>query len=141
MIPIMSMKAFNMIFIVDDDPIHQQISQIMLERLGVTKQIMKFCDAEEVLTYLKQHLQDAAAMPDVILLDLNMPVMDGWDFLNEYATLYHQIPQKVRIYVLTSSIDEKDKERVGQYHFVNGYLTKPLAQGVMMKLLEEGQEQ
>jgi CheY-like chemotaxis protein len=128
------MKLINMIFIVDDDPIHQQIAKIMIERQAISNNIRVFSDAQDVLDYLRENAANIEALPDLILLDLNMPVMDGWEFLEEYAVFCTQLPKTIRIFVLTSSIDEKDKERVGNYSFVTGYLTKPLSKEIIAHL-------
>ena len=72
--------------------------------------------------------------PDLILMDMSLPVMDGWEFLEEYATFCHQLPKPIKIFVLTSSIDEKDRERVASYRFVTGYLTKPLSKEIIAHL-------
>ncbi|MDQ0107305.1 CheY-like chemotaxis protein [Chitinophaga terrae (ex Kim and Jung 2007)] len=128
------MKLINMIFIVDDDPIHQQIAKIMIERQAISTGIRVFSDAQEVLDYLRENAGNDAALPDLILLDLNMPVMDGWEFLEEYAAFCNDLPKQIRIFVLTSSIDEKDRERVAGYKFVTGYLTKPLSKEIISHL-------
>lgn len=128
------MKLINTIFIVDDDPIHQQIAKIMIERQAISSHIRVFSDAQDVLGLLRENAGDVQALPDLILLDLNMPVMDGWEFLEEYAEFQDQLPKQIRIFVLTSSIDEKDKERVNAYSFVTGYLTKPLSKEIIAHL-------
>ncbi|MFB6457342.1 response regulator [Chitinophaga sp. Hz27] len=128
------MDLINMIFIVDDDPIHQQIAKIMIERQGISNNIRVFSDAQEVLDYFRENTNNPDALPDLILLDLNMPVMDGWEFLDEYAGFQTALPKSVKIFVLTSSIDEKDKERVRSYKFVSGYLTKPLSKEIISHL-------
>lgn len=128
------MKLINTIFIVDDDPIHQQIAKIMIERQAISSHIRVFSDAQDVLDLLRENAGDVQALPDLILLDLNMPVMDGWEFLEEYAVFQDQLPKQIRIFVLTSSIDEKDKERVNAYSFVTGYLTKPLSKEIIAHL-------
>lgn len=128
------MKLINTIFIVDDDPIHQQIAKIMIERQAISSHIRVFSDAQDVLDLLRENAGDVQALPDLILLDLNMPVMDGWEFLEEYAAFQDQLPKQIRIFVLTSSIDEKDKERVNAYSFVTGYLTKPLSKEIIAHL-------
>lgn len=128
------MKLINTIFIVDDDPIHQQIAKIMIERQAISSHIRVFSDAQDVLDLLRENAADVQALPDLILLDLNMPVMDGWEFLEEYAVFQEQLPKQIRIFVLTSSIDEKDKERVNAYSFVTGYLTKPLSKEIIAHL-------
>ncbi|TWF41498.1 CheY-like chemotaxis protein [Chitinophaga polysaccharea] len=128
------MKLIDTIFIVDDDPIHQQIAKIMIERQAISNHIRVFSDAQDVLDYLRTNASSPEALPDLILLDLNMPVMDGWEFLEEYAGFCTQLPKNIRIFVLTSSIDEKDKERVSSYSFVTGYLTKPLSKEIIAHL-------
>ncbi|NML38270.1 response regulator [Chitinophaga sp. G-6-1-13] len=128
------MKLINMIFIVDDDPIHQQIAKIMIERQGICTNIRVFSDAQDVLDHIRQHADKVDELPDLILLDLNMPIMDGWEFLDEYSVFHDQLPKQIRIFVLTSSIDEKDKERVRHYPVVNGYLTKPLSKEIIEHL-------
>ncbi|NLR58527.1 response regulator [Chitinophaga polysaccharea] len=128
------MKLIDTIFIVDDDPIHQQIAKIMIERQAISNHIRVFSDAQDVLDYLRTNAGSPEALPDLILLDLNMPVMDGWEFLEEYAGFCTELPKNIRIFVLTSSIDEKDKERVSGYSFVTGYLTKPLSKEIIAHL-------
>ncbi|CAL1517556.1 response regulator [Chitinophaga sp. MM2321] len=128
------MSLINMIFIVDDDPIHQQIARIMIERQGISTNIHVFSDAQDVLDHIRHHAEKVDSLPDLILLDLNMPVMDGWEFLDEYTAFYQDLPKRIRIFVLTSSIDEKDKERVRNYGFVSGYLTKPLSKDIIAHL-------
>lgn len=128
------MKLIDTIFIVDDDPIHQQIAKIMIERQAISNHVRVFSDAQDVLDYLRTNADNTEALPDLILLDLNMPVMDGWEFLEEYAGFCTQLPKNIRIFVLTSSIDEKDKERVSGYSFVTGYLTKPLSKEIIAHL-------
>ncbi|MBS0029120.1 response regulator [Chitinophaga sp. 22321] len=128
------MKLIDTIFIVDDDPIHQQIAKIMIERQAISSNIRVYSDAQEVLDYIRENVGNAQVLPDLILLDLNMPIMDGWEFLEEYAEFCDQLPKRIRIFVLTSSIDEKDKERVSAYDFVAGYLTKPLSKEIIAHL-------
>lgn len=128
------MQLHNMIFIVDDDPIHQQIANIMIKRQGIGENVRAFSDAQDVLDYLRQYSFQAEQLPDLILLDLNMPVMDGWDFLNDYAGFYKDLAKQIGIFVLTSSIDDKDRRKVDNYSFVKGYLTKPLSSEIITKL-------
>jgi CheY-like chemotaxis protein len=128
------MESINLIFIVDDDPIHQQIANIMIRRQGIGDNVRSFSDAQEVLDHLRMYGQQPDELPDLILLDLNMPVMDGWDFLKDYAEFYEQLVKNIDIFVLTSSIDDTDRRKVDGYTFVRGYLTKPLSSEIILKL-------
>jgi CheY-like chemotaxis protein len=104
------MQLLNLIFIVDDDPIHQQIANIMIRRQGIGENVKTFSDAQDTLDYLKKHQHEPDLLPDLILLDLNMPVMDGWEFLKDYAGFYENLSKEIGIFVLTSSIDDKDRK-------------------------------
>lgn len=130
------MKPLRSIFIVDDDPIHQQITEIMLQRLSISETVSRYSDAQDALDHIRNNLHDPLALPEIILLDLNMPVMDGWEFLEAFDTLRASLPRKIKVYVLTSSIDEKDRERVSRFTFVEGYLTKPLTKDVILRLAQ-----
>lgn len=129
------MNKLDLIFVIDDDPIHQQITQIMLDRLQVTRAVARFSDAQDAIDHIRKHHGNEQELPDVILLDLNMPVMDGWEFLDIYSKLRGTLVKEVDVYVLTSSIDEKDRQRVGNFPFVKGYLTKPLTNDTILGLV------
>ena len=65
-------------------------------------------------------------LPDIIFLDLNMPVMDGWEFLNEFLKIKNNLNKKITLYVVSSSIDPRDLERVKSFNMVTDYLIKPI---------------
>ncbi|ATL48513.1 response regulator [Chitinophaga caeni] len=130
------MKPLQTIFIVDDDPIHQQITEIMLNRMAAAENVAKYSDAQEVLEHFRTNLNNNRELPDVILLDLNMPVMDGWEFLEAFTHIRPKLNKEVRIYVLTSSIDEKDRQRVEAFNYVTGYLTKPLTNDIISMICQ-----
>jgi CheY-like chemotaxis protein len=66
-------------------------------------------------------------LPDLILLDINMPVMNGWDFLDLYAGIEDQIPKKICIVMLSSTVDQADYDKANSYTQVNGFYSKPLS--------------
>ena len=112
------------IFLIDDDRLSILVTKTLLELEGATRDITAFLDASEALDVL--HTSSAIRMPDVILLDLNMPVMDGWDFLDAVASLDPKLNKKCKIYILTSSLDTSDANRVKDYPIVAGFIHKPL---------------
>ncbi len=115
-----------MIFVIDDDPIHQKIVEIKFRKRGYTGIIKNFLEAEEALALLIEKSNSPDDIPDTILLDINMPVMDGWDFLNEYLKIQHNIRKAIKIFVVTSSVDTKDREIAERYNCIEGYITKPI---------------
>ena len=72
------------VFIIDDDPIHQRIAQIMIEKHRIYDEFKSYTEAGKALEFLQENHSHADVLPDVILLDLNMPVVDGWDFLEKF---------------------------------------------------------
>jgi CheY-like chemotaxis protein len=123
------------IFVVDDDPIHQRITDIKLKKINIVRNIKAFLDAEDALESLKNNAVDPGSLPDVILLDLNMPIMDGWDFLNEYEEIRNTLSKPIKIYIVTSSIDERDRRRSETFNCISGYVTKPLQDTFLKQLI------
>lgn len=104
------------ILLVDDDEIFLKLAELALNKEKPGMEIFKVYNGKEALEFLSDN------QVDVIYLDLNMPVMNGWGFLEEYAT--KEIDSK--IFILTSSIDPSDKERAKENPFVSAMLEKPL---------------
>ena len=119
------------VFIIDDDTIHQRIAQIMIEKHELFDNYTSYTDAEKALVFLKEHKNSASNLPDVILLDLNMPVIDGWDFLDMLEDFRSELSKAIRIFIVTSSVDEKDILRAQNYSAVTGFISKPLSPDII----------
>lgn len=115
------------VFIIDDDPIHQRIAQIMISKHDLYDELVSYTEAEKALDFLKINLDNHESLPDVILLDLNMPVVDGWDFLAAFESIRKDLKKDIRIFIVTSSVDEKDKLRSQAFSTVKGFISKPLS--------------
>jgi two-component system, chemotaxis family, chemotaxis protein CheY len=115
------------VFIIDDDSIHQRIAQIMIEKYNLFDSYKSYTDAQLALEFLENNKDNGEALPDVILLDLNMPVIDGWDFLDAFEQLYKTLKKTIKIFIVTSSVDEKDRLRSQSYSTVSGFISKPLS--------------
>jgi response regulator RpfG family c-di-GMP phosphodiesterase len=81
------MDLKSRVFIIDDDPIHQRIAQIMISKHNLFDEYFSYTEAQKALDFLQENKKNEETLPDVILLDLNMPVIDGWDFLETFETL------------------------------------------------------
>jgi CheY-like chemotaxis protein len=115
------MTHFDAIFLVDDDPINNLINKRLLGKFGIFENISVFLDAEDALISLSKLPENQTV---IIFLDLNMPVLNGWEFLDEYINLFHD--RKDKIVILSSSIDFLDRQKADLYELVSGFLEKPL---------------
>ena len=122
------MKKINAICVVDDDPILIFGIKKMLDTLVDCDTILDYRNGKLALDGILEEFHKSGRVPEVIFLDLNMPVMDGWQFLKEFVQL--PIKEKVRINILTSSIDALDHEKWQEYksktHHTITYNNKPL---------------
>lgn len=123
------------VFIIDDDPIHQRIAQIMIVKHQLFDEYVSYTEAELALTFLKENLKSTENLPDVILLDLNMPVVDGWDFLEAFEKFQKELSKDIRIFIVTSSVDDKDKLRSQTFSCVRGFISKPLSPDIIRSTL------
>jgi len=120
------------LLIIDDDSINNLVCQKKAERSGVVNRITTCKNVEDAITYLVETAkQDADNMPEVILLDINMPVHSGWDFLDAYRDkLDENTKNRIYISMLTSSVNEEDICRANTYQEVNAYNIKPVKEDV-----------
>ncbi|MEW2919865.1 response regulator [Muricauda sp. ANG21] len=103
------MKKVNSIFIVDDDPITVFGIRKMLKPVAICEDVQIFQNGKEALDSIIQRMEGGGDIPEVIFLDINMPIMDGWDFLDEVMKL--NLSEKIIINMITSSIDPLDYQK------------------------------
>jgi len=121
----MPQDKFN-IYLVDDDRIYQFTAKKTLETIDLTQNISIFSNGEEAIEHIKEKLEQPHSLPDVIFLDINMPLMDGWQFLDEYVKLDVRLKKNVTIYMVSSSVDEADIKKSKEYEVIKDYIIKPI---------------
>jgi len=118
----------KVIWVVDDDVIYQTIINKIIQKSGVFSSHFTFPNGNEALTSLKKILEDDdTALPDIILLDINMPVMDGWEFMEEIKKIKSDIRKDIHIYIVSSSIALEDKNKSATFSNIMGYIPKPIS--------------
>jgi len=120
-------------YLIDDDPISLFLSEQMLRLGGFQAPILPFSEAEAALAYLVPRL--ATERPQVIFLDLNMPVMNGWQFLDALAPHVVVLQGGCQIYLLTSSLSLADTTRTSSYPLISGVIHKPLDEDEVKAIL------
>lgn len=94
-------------------------------------------DGLTAISYLNEHIDKPHLLPDVIFLDLSMPVMDGWEFLKEYALLQPRLKKKIALFIVSSSISPHEVERSKSFQVVTDFLIKPLAKGKIREIIND----
>lgn len=129
------MKKIDIACIIDDDPIFVFGTKKIMELANFCESFMVFPNGEEAINNLKPIVEAGGpSIPDVILLDLNMPIMDGWQFLDEFTKIPCQ--KKIIIYIVTSSINPEDMEKAKRYDRISNYLVKPISVENLKGILE-----
>lgn len=121
------------VLIIDDDMVYQLIMKKMMEKVSADVTI-ETC--QNGALGLEALARCGDALPDVIFLDINMPVMDGWQVLAGIAQHYPALPQTTRIYMISTSLDARDKERALSHPEVREYIYKPISADKIREVLE-----
>ena len=125
---------YKRVMVVDDAPIDRMIAQKVMTRQGFAEQVVAAESAMDALQYLKSHEEEPDSLPSLIFLDINMPEMSGFDFLDAYNNLPDTIKRKCIIVMLSSSLHPEDKERALSSPYVFKFLSKPISPDKLKEL-------
>lgn len=121
--------------LVDDDKVFQLIASRSIKATNFQGRILQFNNGGEAIEHLEKNSDNLQEIPDVLFLDINMPVMDGWGFLEDYIHLKHRIQKTIRIYMVSSSVDPRDIERAQSFEVIREYVSKPISQKKFSELV------
>ncbi len=132
------MKTPITICLIDDDDVYQFVMKKIIEGLSMNaiKKILSFSDGEEAIDFITFNLSNHTELPNVILLDINMPVMDGWQFMEEYVRLKPRIGKKITIYMVSSSKNDDDMDRAKKINEISDYLVKPVTPDELKMIID-----
>jgi len=125
------------IWVIDDDAIYQTIINKLIQKSGVFSVLSSFINGKEAIIALNNSLENDDSIPDIILLDINMPVMDGWEFMEEIKRIKSKISKKIIIYIVSSSIALEDKNKSKTFTDIIGYIPKPISVADLLSIAVE----
>ncbi len=125
--------------IIDDDEISGFIYGKIIEKSGVSENHVKtFLKGQDALDFLSENISNIDDFPDLILLDINMPVMNGWEFLDKYSNdIWPRLNKKIILCMLSSSVNRDDINKANSYAQVDDYLSKPLTKEVLTNFINK----
>jgi len=130
----------NTILFIDDDPITLMLCKMVISKSLFSKEIATAKNGEEALQYfntLKQvNTNNPLTKPELIFLDLNMPVMGGWEFLDSFSTSDYSDYNNTKVIILSSTIDPEDLEKSKKYPMVIDFLSKPISKEMLEYIKE-----
>jgi CheY-like chemotaxis protein len=129
-------QKLPLIGIIDDDKIYQFMLTRLIKNNILSENIITFPDGEKAIQYLIENKTITQNIPDIIFLDINMPIIDGWQFIEEYACIKTEIKKKVVIFMLSSSVNPIDIERANKINEISDYIVKPIKSEEIIKIFD-----
>lgn len=129
-------RPINLVALIDDNEIDNFIGKKIIESTMLVNKIKVFSGGQKAIDFLVLHANQPDLLPEIILLDLNMPGMDGFEFLAEYIRLKPRIGKKINIYVLSSSLSHSDYDRIKSNDSVSDFIVKPITKEKFEKIVE-----
>jgi len=131
------MVKINRVCIIDDDPIFVYGTKRLMKEVNFSDTVIVYENGQDGIDGLKEMTNNGENLPSIIFLDLNMPVMNGWEFLEDFAKIPNHKRENVTIDIISSSVDPRDLERIKSYNVVNNYILKPLTPEDLQNVLNK----
>jgi len=127
------MPVFDKVLLVEDDPITILVCKRTIEIAGFANNVKSVINGQEAIDYLRE----STDIPDLILLDLNMPILNGWEFLEWFIVWVKDAVKVPAVYILSSTVDPEDQKKAMEYSSVKGFISKPLTKEHLSNLEKE----
>lgn len=120
------MDKIKKVAVIDDDQVFQLIIKKQIEMKEIQCEIMSFYNGQEAIEFFEANVDAEEKWPDLVMLDVNMPVKNGWDFLEDYKFLPQDLRGKVKLYMVTSSVIQSDIDRANGNENITSFVSKPI---------------
>ena len=127
-------QKFNLVMLVDDNDTDNFISKRIIEITKFAEDVEIKNSGKSALEYLEEHKDDVLKLPDIIFLDINMPIVDGFVFLYEFEKFNETIRNKCKVIILSSSDNKRDIDKIVNNDHVLKFVTKPLTENALSEI-------
>jgi len=128
------MPNYNKVLLVEDDPITLLVCERIIKLTDFANEVIPTKNGQEGLDFLQQCLQKHESIPEIIFLDINMPVINGWEFLDAFGEIISTLPAVPNIYILSSTVDPEDERKGASYPYVTRFVSKPLTKEFLLSI-------
>lgn len=130
-------RKLNCVLVIDDDEPTNFLNQMIVESSGCAEKVKAVQSGQEALDYLTAKEKDKFPRPELIFLDINMPAMNGWEFLEKYKKLDKEQQGKIMVVMLTTSLFPEDRVKANEMPEVSGFENKPLTEEKLDRILKK----
>ncbi len=132
------MSTLRRVVLIDDDQVNNFVCESIIKNENFAEEVISFEWAEDALTFLKEATEKAPSnFPELIFLDINMPGMDGWSFIDEYRKLPEEVTSQCNLFMLSSAVDRKDIVNAKSLQEVKDFFSKPLSPEILEFIKDE----
>lgn len=128
-------RSINTVCVVDDDEIYVYGIKKLITLKQLCPNLIEFRNGKDAIDFLTDP-NNTEQLPDVIFLDISMPIMDGWDFMESYAKLKPHLAKKIIVYMVSSSINDEDIQRAKAISDICDYVVKPVTYDKLLELFQ-----
>ncbi len=129
------MERVKQLALVDDDDVFVYLTKKTIQKTNRVDSIKVFENGLDALNFLKEHSGEVDELPDIIFLDLSMPIMDGWQFLAEFEKINPKMGKEIHIYICSSSISPEDLAMSKSFREVSDFIIKPIYKEKLIDLI------
>ena len=129
------MPRFSNVLLVEDDPITIMVCDRIIKMSDFATNVVSCENGKTAIDHINKLVNEGKQFPEIIFLDINMPVMNGWDFLEEFEMIKDKISPMPRIFILSSTVDPEDYKRAKSFSAVDNFISKPLSKESLEQIL------
>lgn len=128
------MARFSNVLLVEDDPITIMVCDRIIKMSDFADTVVSCENGKAAIDHINNIISEGKQFPEIIFLDINMPVMNGWDFLEEFELVKDKVSPLPRIFILSSTVDPEDYKRAKSFTAVDSFISKPLSKELLQTI-------